>query len=101
MFPQEVNVYLTEAKKSWIGVLLSQDLGGSLWSTAEKLLNVPLEPLVASLGLVSAAFCIFQAQLQSGHTAVISLQSRLELCHFGSQLRVLLLQSAKHTNRIL
>lgn len=82
----------TEAKKSGTGVVVGQDLGGSPWATGEELLNVPLELVVSPLGLVSAAFCVFPVDLQSGHTPVLIGQGRLQLCHFGSQLLVLLLQ---------
>lgn len=69
-------------------------LGGSL-CLSDELLNVSLQLLVASLGLIAAALSIFQADLQGDHMAVICLQSGLELCHFGPQLLVFLLQAAQ------
>lgn len=66
-----------------------------MWLFGEELLNVSLQLLVASLSFISAALSISQADLQGGHTAAICLQSRLELCHCGLQLLVLLLQTAR------
>ncbi|TNN77554.1 hypothetical protein EYF80_012144 [Liparis tanakae] len=55
--------------------------------------------LVASLGLVSAALGISQADLQSGHVAAVCHQGGLQLGHCGLQLVVLLLQTARDGER--
>lgn len=60
-------------------------------------LDVPLELLVPPLGFVSAALGVPQGDLQRGYTPVVLGQGGLERRHFGSQLRVLLLQPARHT----
>lgn len=70
----------------------------SLSSAGLEPLDVPLELLVPPLGFVSAALGVPQGGLQRGHTPVVLGQGGLELRHFGSQLRVLLLQPARHVS---
>lgn len=90
-------MWSSEANQSGIGGLPGQRSGVSHSSAGLEPLDVPLELLVPPLGFVSAALGVPQGDLQRGHTPVVLGQGRLELRHFGSQLRVLLLQPARHT----